>query len=747
MIPRALIFLAAVSLSIVAEDRKALENRAAKGESEAQYLLAEKLYWADGGQRDLKQSLDFARAAAKQGNAKAQYRLAVQMLLSQGVALSEDTIKEGQQMLDAAAKGLPALVKAGDADAAFKLALLYETGLDRFGEGRPYERRSKETVFALVEQAAKGGHVPAQLLISAIMQNQKHPKYSLTGSVDWLRKAAKQGNAHAAHKLWAISRHTQGTVVLREEGREQLAAAARSGLSIAQHEYGSELNRGTIGGVPDPKAGLEWVRKAAMQGFATAQFVLGLEYALGKSLERDINQSFIWLARARSGNLPPAIARRLDLEIARVRQDVAADKLLGLINEAKQFKPQPTAVTEWPEYGLNSAKPAFILQLRREMLSPLTQAGEPEAMFVLAECFAEQMEVHLGRSLFFKQNNVPDRARNEEELARECLKEVKAWYTKAAENKHLDACVSLAMIYHGGVDQLAAADPAQAGHWYHQGALLGDTLCMYRYASLIHEGQVKGVERKDLIPWLQKAADKNHAPALSMMGLFLIRGDLIAQDTKAAVKCFEKAALQNYAVAQGNLGQYHAEAKRYEEAIKWYRLAARQGEAPSQFALGLLTLRGQGTKKDLPKAYYWFTLAKKYGFQGVDRELESLAKQMSASDIRQADAEASRFVAQVFYKPDGSAPVANLAEVDLKTLQDKAEGGDREAQFQLGLRYAKGDGVNVDTVIAYQWLYIAEKTGHPAAESERKQMMKVYPMGITKIRAARDMVKAFRANK
>ena len=120
---------------------------------------------------------------------------------------------------------------------------------------------------------------------------------------------------------------------------------------------------------------------------------------------------------------------------------------------------------------------------------------------------------------------------------------------------------------------------------------------------------------------------------------------------------------------------------------------------------------------------------------------------MSAADIRQADAEAARFVAQVFYKPDGSAPVANLAELNLKTLQDKAEGGDREAQFQLGLRYAKGDGVNVDTVVAYKWLYIAEKTGHPAAESERKQMMKVHPMGITKMKAARDMAKAFLANK
>ena len=124
MIPRVLIFLAAVSLSIAAEDHKALENRAAKGESEAQYLLAEKLYWADGGQRDLKQSLDFARAAAKQGNAKAQYRLAVQLLLSQGVALSEDTIKEGQQMLDAAAKsgdgGAEGIVKSANTSAWFR---------------------------------------------------------------------------------------------------------------------------------------------------------------------------------------------------------------------------------------------------------------------------------------------------------------------------------------------------------------------------------------------------------------------------------------------------------------------------------------------------------------------------------------------------------------------------------------------------------------------------------------------------
>ena len=60
MIPRALIYLAAVSLAIAADDRKALETRAAKGEAEAQYLLAEKLYWAEGGPRDLEQAVDFA---------------------------------------------------------------------------------------------------------------------------------------------------------------------------------------------------------------------------------------------------------------------------------------------------------------------------------------------------------------------------------------------------------------------------------------------------------------------------------------------------------------------------------------------------------------------------------------------------------------------------------------------------------------------------------------------------------------
>ena len=138
-------------------------------------------------------------------------------------------------------------------------------------------------------------------------------------------------------------------------------------------------------------------------------------------------------------------------------------------------------------------------------------------------------------------------------------------------------------------------------------------------------------------------------------------------------------------------------------------------------------------------------LAKKYGYPRIDPHLANLAKKLSAAEIRQADAEAARFVAQQFYNPDGAVPEGNLAKVGLKELEGKANGGNRDAQFQLGLRYAKGEGVPTDGVKAYQWLYTAEKRGHPAAQAERKQMMKVLGMTSSQIRAGRDLARAFLA--
>jgi TPR repeat protein len=47
----------------------------------------------------------------------------------------------------------------------------------------------------------------------------------------------------------------------------------------------------------------------------------------------------------------------------------------------------------------------------------------------------------------------------------------------------------------------------------------------------------------------------------------------------------------------------------FQEAVKWYRLAAAQGNEFAQFNLGVMYTKGRGVRQDFVRAYMWFNLA------------------------------------------------------------------------------------------------------------------------------------------
>jgi uncharacterized protein len=49
----------------------------------------------------------------------------------------------------------------------------------------------------------------------------------------------------------------------------------------------------------------------------------------------------------------------------------------------------------------------------------------------------------------------------------------------------------------------------------------------------------------------------------------------------------------------------------YQEAVKWYRLAAAQGNQFGQINLGVMYTDGTGVRQDFARAYMWFALAAK----------------------------------------------------------------------------------------------------------------------------------------
>ena len=75
------------------------------------------------------------------------------------------------------------------------------------------------------------------------------------------------------------------------------------------------------------------------------------------------------------------------------------------------------------------------------------------------------------------------------------------------------------------------------------------------------------------------------------LGLAYEKGQGVPQDYQEAVKWYRIAAARQDEWAQTRLGSIYAEGKSvpqdFQEAVKWYRLAAAQGYAPAQSSLGL----------------------------------------------------------------------------------------------------------------------------------------------------------------
>lgn len=127
------------------------------------------------------------------------------------------------------------------------------------------------------------------------------------------------------------------------------------------------------------------------------------------------------------------------------------------------------------------------------------------------------------------------------------------------------------------------------------------------------------------VKWFRKAAEQNHAKAQYNLGKCHTRGEGVERDYTEAVKWFRKAAEQNSARAQSDLGVCYDNGqgveKDFAEAVKWYRKSAEQNYAEAQYNLGICYGFGKGVLKDYAEAVQWLNKA---AAQGIDRAKELL---------------------------------------------------------------------------------------------------------------------------
>jgi TPR repeat protein len=194
------------------------------------------------------------------------------------------------------------------------------------------------------------------------------------------------------------------------------------------------------------------------------------------------------------------------------------------------------------------------------------------------------------------------------------------WFEKAGKGDIPAAAHFFAECLAKGVGR--TADPAGAAGWYEKAAALGHHISLCSLAELYMTGI--GVPRDPAkgLALCSQAADKKVISAQTRTGLFLLKGDKSIQNFEQAFKWFSMAAQGNSPEAQYYLGvMYHdgiGSAKDPKLARYWFEMAASQGYISAYYPTGELYYTapvdpqtGKLSAHDLAKAYLWLSAAAK----------------------------------------------------------------------------------------------------------------------------------------
>lgn len=218
------------------------------------------------------------------------------------------------------------------------------------------------------------------------------------------------------------------------------------------------------------------------------------------------------------------------------------------------------------------------------------------------------------------------------------------------------------------------------------GALL---VVIWYFSKRAHRSETENIEG------LRDVADRGDVYSQFRLGQLYYEGTGVGRDDQEAAKWFLKAAGHDHAEAQYILASMYEKGsgvkKSDEEAFHWYLQAAGQGHERASVILD---------------AEKWMVFKKKH-LSGKEPVVPESAA--TALESRQ-DSEAERPCPAA-----GEAPCPDAHGQVMKYLA-KAQAGDMDAQYNLGIMYYHGEGVGRDHAEALKWFHLAAEQNDPEAQ-------------------------------
>ena len=448
----------------------------------------------------------------------------------------------------------------------------------------------------------------------------KWMKYMLAVLLAGALTLAAQQPADPEEQFQLAEQYFSGQGVPKHVGKalDWYRRAAEQGHATAQTYLGSFYAEGEI--VPqDFEEAVKWYRMAAEQDFDQAQFNMGLMYLNGHGVEQNGAEAVGWFRKsADQGN-------------------ASAQNSLGIVYYQGQGVPQSYS---------NSAK----------WFRKAAEQGHPKAQSMLGVMYVEGLGI--GRNprkaikLFREaaEQNFPEAQFN---LARAHLtgvgtkpnaKKAAKFFQQAAQQNHVPAQTALGRMYDAGIG--IRKNHGQAMQWLRRAADAGDASAQLTLGSIYERGESEPRNFESAVKWYSLAADQGNIYAQASLGVLLINGRgapreslrgarllrtgidrMIEEGVKAPIMLFI-----HYASYPGRSGIADDPA-----LLKSVQQAARDGDEEAQYLLGQVYEDGLGVPKDPVQAYLWKSLSAAGGNSFAEGDPEKLAAEMTPEQIDQAE--------------------------------------------------------------------------------------------------------------
>ncbi len=290
------------------------------------------------------------------------------------------------------------------------------------------------------------------------------------------------------------------------------------------------------------------------------------------------------------------------------------------------------------------------------------------------------------------------------------------WYRLAAQRGYSNAQYSLGLCYEKGLG--VEPNHTEATKWYELAAEQGHenaqkALKRLKSAALAATSVVTDTPASTPVPTNSPVPAHSPTPKVNntqsnnktpeecyALGNQYYAGKGVEQNYQEAVKWYRLAAEQGLAASQNDLGfcykKGHGVIQSDIEAVKWYQLAANQGNAAAQSNLGACYYYGNGVTQDYTEAVKWYQLA-----------------------ANQGNAIAQSSLGICYYY--GNGVTQDYAEA-VKWYRLAAEQGLAAGQYNLGLCYEQGLGVSKDMKEALTWYEMSAAQGYQKAVDKVKAL-------------------------